>query len=92
MTSSIKSTTARRQKALHESGKNSNIYKYWHNKVQSRSKAARKKYHMRSVEKLKNSNSARWWKEVKALGGLSAKSSWYSQLLSDDVRNREDPA
>ena len=68
------------------------MYKYWHNKVQLSIKAARKKYYVSSVEKLKNSNPARWWKEVKALGGLSSKSSWYSQLLSDDVRNCEDLA
>ena len=92
MTSSINSSIASRQKALHESGKNSNIYKYWRNKVQSNIKAARKKYYVSSVEKLKNSNLARWWKEVKALGDLSFKSSWYSQLLSDDVRNCEDLA
>ncbi|CAB4013539.1 RNA-directed DNA polymerase from mobile element jockey [Paramuricea clavata] len=47
---------------------------------------------MRSVEKLKNSNPARWWKEVKAIGGLSSKNSWYSQLFSDDVRNCEELA
>ena len=92
MTSSIKSAIARRQKALHESGKNSDIYKYWRYKVQSSIKAARKKCYVGSVGKLKNSNPARWWKEVKALGGLSSKSSWYSQLLSDDVRNCEDLA
>ena len=34
MTSSIKSAIGRRQKALHESGKNSDIYKYWRNRVQ----------------------------------------------------------
>ena len=92
MTLSIKSDFARCQKALHESGKNSDIYKYWRNKVQSSIKAARKKYYVGSVGKLTNSNLARWWKEVKALGGLSSKSSWYSQLLSDDVRNCEDLA
>ena len=62
MTSSIKSAIARRQKALHESGKNSDIYKYWRNKVQS---TARKKYYVGSVGKLKNPNPARWWKELK---------------------------
>ena len=55
MTSSIKSAIARRQKALHDSGKNSDIYKYWRNKVQSSIKAARKKYYVGSVGKLKNS-------------------------------------
>lgn len=68
MTSSIKSSIARRQKALHESGKNSNIYKFWRNKVQLSIKTARKKYYTGSVEKLKNSNPTRWWKET--LGGL----------------------
>ncbi|CAB4023227.1 RNA-directed DNA polymerase from mobile element jockey, partial [Paramuricea clavata] len=92
MTSSIKSAIGRRQKALHESGKNSDIYKYWRNRVQSCIKVARKIYYMRSVEKLKNSNPARWWKEVKAIGGLSSKNSWYSQLFSDDVRNCEELA
>ena len=92
MTSSMKSAFASSQKALHESGKNSNICKYWRNKVQSSIKAARKKCYVSSVKKLKNSNLARWWKEVKALGGLSSNSSWYSQLLSDDVRNCEDLA
>ena len=76
----------------HESRKNSDVYKYWRNKVQSSIKAARKKYYVGSVGKLKNSNLARWWKKVKALGGLSSKSPWYSQLLSDDVRNCEDLA
>ena len=32
MTSSMKSAIASRQKALHESEKNSNIYKYWFTK------------------------------------------------------------
>ncbi|CAB3996817.1 Hypothetical predicted protein [Paramuricea clavata] len=73
MTSSIKSAIGRRQKALHESGKNSDIYKYWRNRVQSCIKVARKIYYMRSIEKLKNSNPARWWKEVKAIGCLSSK-------------------
>jgi hypothetical protein len=47
---------------------------------------------MRSIEKLKNSNPARWWKEVKAIGGVSSKNFWYSQLFSDDVRNCEELA
>ena len=56
-----------------------NIYKYWRNRVQSCIKVARKIYYMRSIEKLKNSNPARWWKEVKA-------------SYSDDVRNCEELA
>ena len=60
MTSSIKSAIVNRQIALHESGKNSDIYRFWRNRVQSRIKVARKKYYIGSVEKLKNSNLARW--------------------------------
>ena len=30
--------------------------------------------------------------EVKAIGGLSSKNYWYSQLFSDDVRNCEELA
>ena len=63
MTSSIKSAIRRRQKALHESGKNSDIYKYWRNRVQSCIKVARKIYYMRSIEKLKS----HWWSFVKKL-------------------------
>ena len=92
MTSSIKSSIARRQKALHESGKNSNIYKFWRNKVQLGIKSVRKKYYKGSVEKLKNSNPTRWWKEVKTLGGLSSKNSWHAQLITDDVKNCDDLA
>ena len=65
ITPSIKCAIAKRQKALHTNGKNSDIYKYWRNKVQLSIKTARKKYYMCSVEKLKNSNPARWWNEVK---------------------------
>ena len=92
ITSSIKSAISRRQKAFHRNGENSGVYKYWRNKVQLSIKSARKKYYKGSVEKLKNSNPARWWNEVKALGGISSKSSWHSQLLSDDVRNCEELA
>ena len=84
-----KECNSRRQKAFHRNGKNSGVYKYWRNKVQLSIKTARKKYYKCSVEKLKNSKPARWWNEVKALGGILSKSSWYSQLLSDDVRNCE---
>ena len=92
ITSSIKNAISRRQKAFHRNGKNSGVYKCWRNKVQLSIKTARKKYFKGSVEKLKNSNPARWWNEVKSLGGISSKSSWYSQLLSDDVRNCEELA
>ena len=52
MTSSIKSSIAIRQKTLHESGNNSNIYTFCRNKVQSSTKTVRKKYYVSSVEKI----------------------------------------
>ena len=61
ITSSIKSAISRRQKAFHRNGKNSGVHKYWRNKVQLSIETARKKYYKGSVEKLKNSNPARWW-------------------------------
>ena len=45
-------------------------------------KLARRKYYYYSnaVEKLKSTNSSRWWKEVKSLGGLKSNESWLHQL------------
>ena len=85
MTSAIKMLIIRRQKDLHEYGKNSESYKLWRNKVQESIKPARAKYYARCVEKLKVSNPSKWWKEIKSLGGISSKSCWYNQLLSHDV-------
>ena len=44
---------------------------------------ARGKYYRNAVEKLKSTNSSRWWKKVKSLGGLKSNESWPHQLLSD---------
>ena len=60
MTPSIKSAIGRRQKALHQNGKNSDIYKYWRNRVQSSIKVARKIYYMRSKER----SESHWWSFV----------------------------
>ena len=43
-------------------------------------KLARRKYYSNAVEKLKSTNSSRWWKEVKSLGGLKSNESWRHQL------------
>ncbi|CAB3993754.1 Hypothetical predicted protein [Paramuricea clavata] len=92
LTSSIKELIIKRQKALHYYGKNSDAYKLWRNQDQQSIKSARFKYYAQSVEKLKTSNPSRWWKEIKSLGGISSKSCWYNQLLSNDVPNCHDLA
>ena len=80
MTSSLKWAIARRQNTFHINvGKIQISIK---NCVTRFSKAS--KLHirnitdMRSVEKLKNLNLARWWDEVKVPGGISFNSSWYT--------------
>ena len=92
VTQSLKLLIKRRQRALHLYGKISQIYKYWRNKVQQEVKTARKRFYHQSVKKLKNTNPARWWKEIKSLGGLSSQQSWHHQLLSDDNPNCADLA
>ena len=66
-------------------GKNSDANMLWRNLVQQSIKSARFKYYAQSVEKLKTSSPSSWWKESKSLGGISSKSFWYTQLLSNDV-------
>ena len=60
----------KRQKALYKNGKNSEIYKYWRNKVKSDVKLARNKYYNNLVKKLKEAVISKWWKKVKLLGAL----------------------
>ena len=71
--------------AFYEYGKNSYAFKYWRNKVQYAVKQARKTYYSHSVDKLKNTNPTRWWKEIKSVGSLSSQVSWHSQLLSETI-------
>ena len=75
----------KRQMAFYEYGKNSYAFKYWRNKVNYAVKQARKTYYSHSVEKLKNTNPTRWWKEIKATGSLSSHATWHSQLLSETI-------
>ena len=85
MTPSLKFYMKKRQMAFYEYGKNSYAFKYWRNKVQYAVKQARKTYYSHSVDKLKNTNSTRWWKEIKSVGSLSSQVSWHSQLLSETI-------
>ena len=83
ITQSLKSSVGKRQMLFHKYGKGSETYKYWRNKVQRDVKLACGKYYRNAVEKLKSTNSSRWWKEVKSFGGLKCNVSWPHQLLSD---------
>ena len=83
ITQSLKLSISKRQKLFHKYGKDSENYKYWRNKVQRDVKLACGKYYRNAVEKLKSTNSSRWLKEVKSLGGLKSNESWPHQLLSD---------
>ncbi len=71
----LKLLIRRRQRALHVYGKLSPIYKKCRNKVQAEVKLARDKYYRSSVKKFKDMSPARWWKEIKSLGGLSSRES-----------------
>ena len=75
----------KRQMAFYEYGKNSYVFKYWRNKVQYAVKQARKTYYSHSVDKLKNTNPTRWWKEIKSVGSLSSQVSCHSQILSETI-------
>ena len=83
ITQSLKSSISKRQKLFHKYGKDSESYKYWRNRLQRDVKLARRKYYRNAVEKLKSTNSSRWWKEVKSFGGLKSNEFWLHQLLSD---------
>ena len=83
MRSSLKIAIKKRQIAFPKNGKFSQAYKFWRGKVQRDVKTARTKYYSYSVAKLKDTNPSRWWKEIKSLGGLSCRDSWYQELLSE---------
>mgnify|MGYP002803539927 CR=1 FL=1 len=48
-------------------------------------KQDRKTYYSHSVDKLKNTNPTRWWKEIKAIGSVSSQASRHSQLLPEII-------
>jgi hypothetical protein len=86
VTQSLKLLIKRRQRALICMGKFRRFINI------GEVKTARKRFYHQSVKKLKNTNPARWWKEIKSLGGLSSQQSWHHQLLSDDNPNCADLA
>lgn len=84
MTSKIKALIARRQKCLTKHGKDSPLFGSLRNKVQRAVKDSKKVFYERKVKHLRESNSSKWWKDVKQLSGSSGGSkSWSHQLLGD---------
>jgi hypothetical protein len=84
MTPSLKAAISKRQKAFCKYGKTSKAYKFWRNKVQHDVKTARSTYYSKSVEKLKEGNPSKWWREVRSLSGLTSSDTWFHQLLIDN--------
>ena len=76
---------AQRQKALKSLAKDSPLYKELRNKVQVECRTCKGTYYENKVSSLKDSNSTRWWREIKDLGGLRSYSSdWWQQMLGNE--------
>ena len=74
-----------RQKALKSLGKDSPLYKELRNKTQVECRSCKRTYYKNKVSNLKDSNSTRWWREIKDLGGLRGNSSdWWQQMLGNE--------
>ena len=82
ITVAIKSAISKRQRFLSKYGKESVLFKIWRNKVQRLMKECKETFYETKVKTLKETNVARWWKEVKNLSGVSsADSQWFHQLM-----------
>ena len=84
ITVAIKSAISKRQRFLSKYGKESVLFKIWRNKVQRLMKECKETFYETKVKTLKETNVARWWKEVKNLSGVSsADSQWFHQLIGE---------
>ena len=45
----------------------------------------KKRFYNNKVSSLQQSNSARWWKDIKELGGLTYSGDWISHLISGEI-------
>ena len=81
----LKILIAKRQKALAIHGKSSQVYKALRNRVQRECSMCKKRFYNNKVSSLQQSNSARWWKDIKELGGLTYSGDWTSHLISDEI-------
>ena len=47
------------------------------------------KYYSKKYESLKETNSSRWWKDIKNLGGLTTSGEWHQQLITEDIQSTD---
>ena len=85
VTPKLTSLIRQRKNALSTLGKDSARFKDLRNRVQRECKTARARFYNNKVSTLKESNVSRWWKEVKALSGLTASSEWWHQMLGEAI-------
>ena len=63
------------------------IYKALRNRVQRECSMCKERFYNSKVSSLQQSNSARWWKDIKELGGLTYSGDWISHLISGEIRD-----
>ena len=86
ITPKIKSWIAKRQRFLAKLGKNSSLFRLWRNKVSSAIATCKRSFYVAKVKNLKNTNTSRWWREIKNLSGISGNSGqWYRQLIDGQI-------
>ena len=85
VTPKLTSLIRQRQNALSTLGKDSARFKDPRNRVQRECKTARVRFYSNKVSTLKESNVSSWWKEVKALSGLTVSSEWWHQMLGEAI-------
>ena len=94
ITAKLKNWIAKRQTAFLKYGKDSIVYKFWRNRVQTGIKSAKQIFYHSKVSDLAVSNSKKWWNLVKSLTGQEtcANQQWYNQFHSDTIPDNSELA
>ena len=74
MNDHLKSLILKRQKAFHDGGWGSMLYKFYRNAVNRERKSCKARFYKTKVEHMKEENPKVWWKEVKRLCGFNSNS------------------
>ena len=72
MNDHLKSLILKRQKAFHDGGTESMLYKFHRNAVNRERKSCKASFYKSNVEHMKEENPKVWWKEVKRLCGFNS--------------------